>query len=82
METETICNTRCNTPFLLYGLHTQTVGLEPVTCLSKARISYSYRSSNQCGTVDQFSFGHNKVFAKLTFKDQFQFFKLIFSFLF
>ena len=41
METKTLCNTRCNTPFLWYGLYTPPVGLEPATCLSKAIISYS-----------------------------------------
>ena len=43
METKTLCNTRCNTPFLWYGIYTPPVGLEPVTCLSKARISYSFK---------------------------------------
>ena len=37
------CLRRCNTPFLWNRLNSPIVGLEPMTCLSKARISNSYR---------------------------------------
>ena len=36
-----------NNPSLCYKLHTPSVGLESVTCVSKARIPYPYRFKMQ-----------------------------------
>ena len=40
-------------PPFLYGLNTPTVGLEPANCLSKARISYSYKFILVSGREDE-----------------------------